>query len=56
MIVLPIHPCKMHKLVRFWVRRINPQLATLVAAIGTIGLFTCLAILLGLSWLFQEVF
>ncbi|MGV0029005.1 phosphatase PAP2 family protein [Phormidesmis priestleyi] len=45
----------MHKLVRFWVRRINPQLATLVAAIGTIGLFTCLAILLGLSWLFQEV-
>ena len=45
----------MQNLIHFWVRRINPQLATLIAAIGTIGLLSCLVILLGLSWLFQEV-
>ncbi len=45
----------MQRLVHFWIHRINPQLATLVTAIGTIGLFTCLVVLLGLSWLFEEV-
>ena len=45
----------MQKLVHFWVRRVNPQLATLITAIGTIGLLSCLVTLLGLSWLFQEV-
>lgn len=45
----------MQKLVHFWIRQINQHLATLVTAISTIGLFACLVILLGLSWLFQEV-
>ncbi|WP_068819693.1 hypothetical protein [Phormidesmis priestleyi] len=45
----------MQNLIHFWIRRINPQLTTLIAAIGTIGLLGCLAILLSLSWLFQEV-
>ena len=45
----------MQRLIRFWVHRVNPQLATLIAAVGTIGLLSCLVILLGLSWLFQEV-
>ncbi len=45
----------MQSLIRFWVHRVNPQLATLIAAVGTIGLLSCLVILLGLSWLFQEV-
>ncbi len=45
----------MQKLVHFWIRRINQHLATLVTAISTIGLFTCLVISLGLGWLFQEV-
>lgn len=45
----------MQSLIRFWVHRVSSRLATLIAAVGTIGLFICLVILLGLSWLFQEV-
>ena len=45
----------MQNLIHFWVRLVNPQLATLIAAVGTICLLSCLVILLSLSWLFQEV-
>jgi membrane-associated phospholipid phosphatase len=45
----------MQEVVDFWVRHVSPQIATLVTAIGTIGLLICLVTLLGLSWLFQEV-
>jgi membrane-associated phospholipid phosphatase len=38
-----------------WVRRASFQLAPLIAAIGTVGLAASLVILLGLSWLGQEV-
>lgn len=36
-------------------RRASFRLSPLIAAIGTAGLAVCLIILLGLSWLFQEV-
>ena len=45
----------MQNLIYFWVRRVNLQLATLTTAVGTIGLLSCLVILLSLGWLFQEV-
>jgi membrane-associated phospholipid phosphatase len=43
------------KFISIWLRRVGVRLEPLVAAIGTVGLATCLAILLGLSWLCQEV-
>jgi membrane-associated phospholipid phosphatase len=42
-------------LVSIGLRRIGLKLAPLIAAMGTVGLAACLIILLGLSWLFQEV-
>jgi membrane-associated phospholipid phosphatase len=42
-------------LVSIGLRRIHLKLVPLIAAIGTVGLAVCLIILLGLSWLFQEV-
>ncbi len=45
----------MKNLVSIGLRRISLKLAPLIAAIGTVGLAACLMILLGLSWLFQEV-
>jgi membrane-associated phospholipid phosphatase len=39
----------------FWLERIHPRLAPLIATIGTVGLAICLLIILGLAWLFQEV-
>jgi membrane-associated phospholipid phosphatase len=43
------------KSISAWRRRIGFHLGPLIAAIGTVGLATCLVILLGLGWLFQEV-
>jgi membrane-associated phospholipid phosphatase len=43
------------KLVSGWFSYVGLWLAPLIAAIGTVGLVVCLAILLGLSWLFHEV-
>jgi hypothetical protein len=43
------------KFISIWLRRVSFQLAPLIAAIGTFGLAACLVILLGLSWLCQEV-
>ncbi|MGA7952578.1 MAG: phosphatase PAP2 family protein [Gloeobacterales cyanobacterium] len=45
----------MKRLIRFWTRHISPYLASLMAALGTVGLAVCMVILLGLSKLFQEV-
>jgi membrane-associated phospholipid phosphatase len=42
-------------LISIGLRRASFKLAPLIAAIGTVGLAVCLIILLGLSWLFQEV-
>ncbi|MBW4622324.1 MAG: phosphatase PAP2 family protein [Cyanosarcina radialis HA8281-LM2] len=43
------------KISAFWLERIHPRLAPLIATIGTVGLAICLLIILGLAWLFQEV-
>jgi membrane-associated phospholipid phosphatase len=43
------------KLISIGLRRVSFQLAPLIAALGTVGLAACLVILLGLSWLGQEV-
>jgi membrane-associated phospholipid phosphatase len=43
------------KITAFWLRNINPKLATLIATIGVLGLTICLVILTILAWLFQEV-
>ena len=45
----------MPALIQLWLRRVSPQLATLIATIGTIGLALCLTLLVGLGWLCQEV-
>lgn len=49
------HDLDMEKLTRFWFRSVSPRLATLIAAIGTVGLMGCLLLLLILGWLSQEV-
>ncbi len=43
------------KISAFWLRNINPHVATLIATIGLAGLTTCLIILTVLAWLFQEI-
>ena len=45
----------MKNLASIGLRRISLKLAPLIASISTVGLAACLIILLGLSWLFQEV-
>lgn len=45
----------MKNLLSIGLRRASFQLSPLIAAIGTSGLAACLIALLGLSWLFQEV-
>lgn len=45
----------MQRLVRLWLRYVNPHIATLVAAIGVVGLTCCLLLLLIVGWLCQEV-
>ncbi len=45
----------MQRLVRFWLRYVSPRIATLVAAIGVVGLIGCLLLLLFVGWLCQEV-
>lgn len=45
----------MERLTRFWVRSVSPQIATLIAAIGTVGLVVCLLLLFVIGWLSQEV-
>jgi hypothetical protein len=42
-------------LISIGLSRASFQLASLIAAIETVGLVACLIVLLGLSWLFQEV-
>ena len=43
------------KISTFWLRNVNPHVATLIATIGVVGLASCLIILAVLAWLFQEV-
>lgn len=43
------------KISAFWLRNINPHLATLITTIGVVGLAICLVLLTVLAWLFQEV-
>jgi membrane-associated phospholipid phosphatase len=43
------------KFISVWLQRVGVRLELLIAAIGTVGLAACLVILLGLSWLCQEV-
>jgi membrane-associated phospholipid phosphatase len=43
------------KVISLWFRNVGLRLEPLIAAVGTVGLATCLVILLGLSWLGQEV-
>lgn len=45
----------MKNLIFIGLRRINLKLAPLIAVISTVGLVVCLIVLLGTSWLFQEV-
>lgn len=42
-------------LIRFWVNHINPRIASLIAAIGVLGLATCLLILFIVARLSDEV-
>jgi membrane-associated phospholipid phosphatase len=52
----PEHPSMKKKnlaSVRF--RRVSAQVTKFIVALGTVGLAICFVILLGLSWLFQEV-
>jgi membrane-associated phospholipid phosphatase len=53
--LLSINDNRVKKLVSGWFDYVGLRLAPLVAAIGSTGLAMCLAILLGLSWLFHEV-
>ncbi|MBR8840128.1 MAG: phosphatase PAP2 family protein [Stigonema ocellatum SAG 48.90 = DSM 106950] len=43
------------KISRFWLRRVNPRLASLIATIGVVGLAICLIILFVLAKLAGEV-
>jgi len=45
----------MNQLINFWIHRIHPRLASLIASIGIVSLLICLVILLGLGWLCQEI-
>lgn len=45
----------MNRLIIFWIHRIHPRLTSLTASIGVVGLLICLVVLLGVSWLSQEV-
>lgn len=45
----------LRKLSTFWLQNVNPYFTSLVATIGTVGLGSCLLVLLLLSWLFEEV-
>jgi membrane-associated phospholipid phosphatase len=45
----------MSALLQLWLRHVSPKVATLSATIGTVGLLTCLTLLVGLGWLCQEV-
>lgn len=46
---------QMNRLIDFWIHRIHPRLASLITSIGVVGLLICLVVLLGVSWLSQEV-
>jgi membrane-associated phospholipid phosphatase len=43
------------KIISLWFRNVGLRLEPLIAAVGTVGLVACFVILLGLSWLGQEV-
>ncbi len=45
----------LRKLSGFWLRKLHPRIIPFIATIGTIGLASCLVILLVLSKLFNEV-
>ncbi len=43
------------KIARFWIDKVNPRIASLIATIGTFGLLTCLVIFYILAQLSEEV-
>jgi membrane-associated phospholipid phosphatase len=43
------------KLANFWIHKVNPRIASLIATIGTVGLFVCLLILYVLAQISDEV-
>jgi undecaprenyl-diphosphatase len=43
------------KLANFWIHKVNPRIASLIATIGTVGLFICLVILYVLAQISEEV-
>jgi undecaprenyl-diphosphatase len=45
----------LRKLAHFWLHKVNPQIVSLIATIGTVGLFLCLAIIYLLAELSDEV-
>ncbi len=45
----------LHKLASFWLQKVNPQIVSLTAAIGTVGLLICLAIIYILAKLSEDV-
>ena len=45
----------LRKLAHFWLQKVNPQIATLIATIGTVGLILCLAIIYLVAQLSEEV-
>jgi membrane-associated phospholipid phosphatase len=45
----------LRKLASFWLHKVNPQIVSLIATIGTLGLLLCLAIIYVLAQLSEEV-
>ncbi len=45
----------LRKLANFWLHKVNPQVVSLIATIGTLGLLLCLAIIYVLAQLSEEV-
>lgn len=45
----------LRKLANFWLHKVNPQIVSLIATIGTLGLLLCLAIIYVLAQLSEEV-
>ena len=48
-------PRWLRKIANFWLQKVNPQIASLIASISTVGLLLCLAIIYLLAQLSEEV-
>jgi undecaprenyl-diphosphatase len=48
-------PSWLHKLAHFWIHKVNPRIASLIATVSTVALLSCLVILYILAQLSEEV-